>query len=655
MHLAARLGLVLCTFGLGGLGTLAQSGCSDKGTTQPMDGGGRGDLNPGDLAQPKAPPPVSTVWNFEHPRPQGNNLYAIRATGADTYAAGDQGALVHLTDAAGTREAVGLTQNTLRALTGTSASLWAVGDGGIVLHGQNGSYTAQLVGITPLYAVWQKGDTVYAAGQENLLWTRTGTDFQSSKLPGMGAAAAIRGAVVLGNDVYLVGSGGRILHQQNGPFDIEGDGVTAEDLNSVAADADGSIYAVGVAGRVLRRDPVKATWTVEHPGQGPALTRAELRAVWVTASSVYAAAMDGTILRRSKTGWAVDNAGAKVAPGLLFSGSAAATGGIGGSWAAGEAGTLLRRGPQDGDAWKLGYPTTQVSIATLSAISTTDTGAYAVGQDGRILKRSGTGDAAVWAVDYAPTGLGQPLLSVSALAEEAYAVGLAGTVLHKTADKGWQPEKIDGAARPADLRGVWLHRAGASVDVYAVGSTVTGAAEELAVIYHKNGATWTQETITPDLSEALFSVNGNDSDVLAVGTRGAILHRGNAGWTVEGEGLAQDVELYSLAVSGGDFYAAGTRGTVMARTAPTGMTGASWKKSVIPQGGANLTALLAIGKDLWAVGGGGFAAHRVADGTWTVEPTLATSNLSGLAQGGTSLLAVGSGGSVLRRDLSGNK
>jgi hypothetical protein len=648
MHLAMRVGSALCVLGLG---SLIQAGCTNSGTNQ-SDGG---DLGPAaDLLIPVPPPAVNSSWVFDHPKPQGNTLYAVLNSVSSAYAVGDIGALVQLTDTGGTRQAIGQVQSTLRAIATTSTDLWAVGDGGIVLHGQNGSnFSTMLAGTSALYAVWTQGGTVFAAGQGANLWQNAGQGFVSTPLTGASPSGSIRAALTVqvsgATETYLVGSagaaGGQILHQQAGQWFTEGDSLATEDLNSVAADPSGAIYAVGVAGRILRRDPIK-----------PLLTRAELVSVWYAGTTMFAVAMDGTALRRTANGWVLD--GATGAPGLIFAGGPSGTGGASGSWAVGQSGTVLRRGPADTDQWAAAYPTTELTISGLNAVTTNTTDAYAVTQDGRVLHRTGSGNAAAWTVDYSlPAAQVQNLNGVSAQGDEVYAVGMNGTILHKTAAAGWQVEALPNAllmtlGRNPDLRGVWLNKGGASADLYAVGSV--GAGDEDSVILHKVGSTWSLEGV--DVMADLFAVLGNGNDVVAVGSYGSMLsrnHDNSGNWTQEGVGLVQDIELYGLTYVGDTFYAVGSRGTVMTRSPAMGNSAAMWQKTTIPQVGTNLYGVVSVGSDLWAIGGAGFAAHYHGS-AWTVESTLSESNLSGAALLGNSVLAVGSGGAALLRDLSGN-
>lgn len=619
------------------LALLTGAGCSGSSNA---DLGGPGPAGM-DMAGPGGPqdgfgpvPGTSTAFEFEHPLPQGNTLRAVWSDGTHSYAVGELGAIVHLSDRGAAREAVGLTVSTLTAVTGRGGDVWAAGSDGVVVHGSGGSWSAQRVSPGPLYAIWLQGDTVYAAGAGTQVYSGGDKGFQSATLPGFGATAAVRGAAVTGDEVYLVGSGGRILHSVSKRWFLEADGLTTVDLNAVTVTGSGVVYVVGVGARILRKDP--KGWTLDQPQ--PPLTRAPLVAVFSVGAEVYAVAEDGTVLHRVDTGWQKDVD--HIAPGRITHAFGTAKGAV----AVGESGLLLTRGAGKPDPWQSAVAGSPITLSGVTAIAALADGtAYATTQDGLVLRRTVNNGTPAWSKDYSPMGAKpQTLLAVAARGDDVYAVGMNGLILHRTSNgKGWQSEDAAIPDHRPDFKGVAIRSA---TDVYIVGGSSSDMNEVQSVVLHKTGGAWLRDKA--DFTESLYAVAAGDSAVIAVGPRGTILLRRDMGWAREAEHIADDVELLAITAAGAEFHAAGTRGAVLHRDGS-----GKWTKELLPDALNSLDAIAIAGTDLWVVGSEGLAARRGADLKWSRQPTLSTSYLSGLAVSGDDLLTGGSGGAILRRNL----
>lgn len=629
-NLLVAAALCGCTAGTGGGGPMG----APDGWAQ--DGGA------GPAPTPTAPPPVSSAWAFEHPSPQGNTLRGlwVAPSGTEGWAVGEAGAVVRIAAGQATRQGAGVTVATLRAVTGVGSDVVAVGDGGIVLRGRGGAFGAQIAGKASLHAVWAIGDTVYAAGQGNLAWQSSGGGpFRSEVLPGLSATGAVLAAAARDRDVYLVGTGGRVLHQMEGRFYVEADGMTGVDLTTAAILGE-EAYAAGQGGVILRRDPRTGRWAQEHPA-AQVITRAEVRGIFSVgpagAARTYALCADGTLLSRGAMGW-------QAAPGVTGAGGArllAAGGGQGGAMAVGEAGLVFTRGPADADPWQGQGRLTRAGIL---AVAADDAVAYAVTDDGYVLRRAG----GAWSVDYAPRPApGRPLLGVTLRGAEAYAVGLGGVILRRT-DQGWLEEAYSYSGRRPDWKAVWA-RPG-SAEVFAVGSAVTSNAEEEVAILRRSGGAWAGERADTLVTASLFAVTGNESEVLAAGTQGVVLRRAGTAWTRDDRDVTADVHILGLAAQGRDFVAVGTRGAVLRRTVD--MAGrVTWTRGSVSGVSGTLNGVVLAGPDLWMVGADGVVVRQLGADS-QLEASLFAGNLLGIARGQGLLFAVGSNGAVMRRPVA---
>lgn len=641
MRTVRRLRTLWC-LGLG-LSIAALPACGPGGAATPA-GPDLGAPDGGDGEGPGPLPSVASSWRFEHPLPQGNALYAATLTEGEAYAVGDHGAIVRLDGSGASQVAPGVTPAALRAVARVGGEIWAAGDLGSVVRGQGGRFQGLRAGAEPLFAIWSAGGAVHLAGRGPQAYRFDGRRFQGFALPGLRPGDTVRAAAVSGDDVFLAASGGRVLRGRGGGWFLEGDGLTGLDLLSATVASDGAVYAAGAGGAILRRDPQSGRWALEHPLGEAAVTRAELRAIFPAGDAVLALGADGAVLRRQGMGpapWIRDGSTPTAVP--LRGGA----GDGGAALAVGDAGLLLRRGAALGSSWQAPPGAVQLGAAALSALAVDGAVVYAVADSGVILRRQGPSD---WRIDYAPSpGPGQPLWSVAARGGEAYAVGAGGVILRRSG-QGWQPEGYPWTGKRPEWRGVTILPGG---DVLAVGAFSSPDADAEAAILRRSGGAWQGEAPSPRVPRGLYAVAAGGGTILAVGGSGTILRREPGGWVVEQGGAEGGAQLFAVAAAGGTFYAAGTQGVVLRREVAAGAP--TWTAAPIAQAGAGagtLTALCAVGEDLYAVGQGGLAARR-SGGVWSVESTLTGALLSGVALTGGDVLAVGEGGAVLRRPAEG--
>jgi photosystem II stability/assembly factor-like uncharacterized protein len=195
------------------------------------------------------------------------------------------------------------TAKSLRAIGGNK-EVHIVGDGGTILA-QNGSTWREMGiadGIKPdLFSVIEVNGDSYAVGTFNetaVFVRRAGGAWQSLAID---VASAVPAALygVWGNtkDVYMVGKKGKAFRfsVDTGKFFACGDAKTTSDLFAVTGNIrDGSVYAVGAAGTILRTTDGCATWANVS---NKVVSGADLTSVAISASDdVYVVGKDGAVL-----------------------------------------------------------------------------------------------------------------------------------------------------------------------------------------------------------------------------------------------------------------------------------------------------------------------------------------------------------------------
>ncbi|MBL8969979.1 MAG: hypothetical protein JNK56_05330 [Myxococcales bacterium] len=177
------------------------------------------------------------------------------------------------------------------------------------------------------------------------------------------------------------------------------------------------------------------------------------------------------------------------------------------------------------------------------------------------------------------------------------------------------------ALQLGDDRGALLSVWGpAPDDVYAVGGQQSSPIDSTGVLYHFDGAAWTEQAL-PEGTPMLHWVFGVEGDLWAVGRNGATLRREGEAWVAKPSGVT--TILWGIWGPSKDLL--WTVGGDGVDDAPVLLRwdGAAWAPEMLPATGEStgLFKLWGTGaSDVTAVGDRGLALHH--DGAaWTVQPT----------------------------------
>jgi Tol biopolymer transport system component len=273
-------------------------------------------------------------------------------------------------------------------------------------------------------------------------------------------------------------------------------GVTASQLNQVWGANDGTVFAVGTSGTILRRTgsawSVMTTPTSEH-----------LDGLWGTSSSdVFAAGENGAILHFDGTSWTqmTSNSSAKL---LSVWGSSPSD-----VFVSGVDGIILH---YDGTTWSPMTSSTSVNLWGIWGLSSRNV--FAVGESGVIVHYDGTS----WTPMTSNTD--ERLLDLWGVSPNAvFAAGDYG--VHFYNGSTWSMiTGTDGASQ--DVRGSYY--SGSSADVFAVGL--------FGVLRKLNGTTWSAGEEWPGNPHLRGVWATNSGDVFVVGNDGTMI-RGVRGGTV---------------------------------------------------------------------------------------------------------------------------
>ena len=391
------------------------------------------------------------------------------------------------------------------------------------------------------------------------------------------------------DDVWWVGSAGRVLHWNGSTLSPRDPGVTV-DLYGVGGRNGAEVYVVG-DGVILRWDG--ATWHTETP-QTPTL----LRSVHVPddGSTVMAAGDGGVVLRRSDAGtWTPEDTGSKLNIHAIHVQS------VGQAWAVGDQGRALKLA---GGAWsETDMPGANSRV--LRAITASPQGRLFACGDGGYL--AATDETKTWVKTLANDGdTPRDLRGLWARSStDAWAIGSHGALLHLDGKK-WQVESIAGTyMKTASFLGLF---GGATADGQPFGYAVGVAGAGL--------------TFLPGQPDAADAAARDDR------------------WLDFRAETAADL----LAIHAGDDTAlvtCGTAGVVLQASSPDGV----FVDLAAPVTGADVPDCALIGGTAWIVTAGGYVGQGTATGGWSLEALHPNKPLTGLARlGGSGLLAVGSGG-----------
>ncbi len=284
---------------------------------------------------------------------------------------------------------------------------------------------------------------------------------------------------------------------------------------------------------------------------------------------------------------------------------------------------------------------TGLSSVYLGGVSGSGTGdaqeVFAVGAVGTVLHRKG----GTWTMEAAGLSTQQLNAAAALPGGECYAVGQNGTVLHRQKDM-WAAETVPTTAA---LYGVWA----SGEQIFAVGGKGT-------VLRRKSG-TWVVDAdgVTGELLSAVYGVmHGGQATVYAVGNLGTLLRRDQTGWTSLAPTLSENPLSSVWARGANEIYAVGGGGVILRRTGTAGQ--GTWT----PEGaGATTESLNAVSgwapsppgeAEVYAVGTTGTILHRSA-GTWNVEGAVLTGeDFSAVWVGADAVYAVGGNGRIGRKD-----
>ena len=447
-----------------------------------------------DAVGPKPPGDWCTTdgWCWEHPRPHGENLYAVWGRGADdVFAAGDHGLVMHWD---GTRWR--------RMDTGTDR---------------------------PLYSLWGN-DVMTAGGNDALLrlegsaWSTVPNEHWNHALWGFDGPSLL--AVEPGGRIYVSPDGGRSWSDHHHAQIL---------LTSLWGPAPDRLVAVGGAGTLLRYDG--RAWAPD-PIPLDGIEQLDLQDVWGHGDQVFVATTEGTLHFDGATWTASGGDDAEIMYSVWGSGPDDVI-------AVGDA--IME---YDGRTWTTTKP---AHHARLRAVWSADRDhAFAVGECGAIMRRDagqwstvtaldgqrlvevlsldgvwGFGpdhvlavgsevlryDGSRWTREEAPPGVMRAIWAASP--SDVFVASGKGTVVHHDGT-AWSDQPT-GSALP--LNAIW---GSGPDDVFAVGN--------VGRIVHYDGSSWsTQPSGTGAFLESVWVAAPDDA--WAGGDDGVLLHYDGAAWS----------------------------------------------------------------------------------------------------------------------------
>lgn len=558
-------------------------------------------------------------YDWQNPRPQGNNLLDLAFPSADVgYAVGRSGVVLKTANAGGTWEAldIGSATHLNGAAFIDTNSGWVAGASGTIMRTTDGgsSWSGQLSGTSANLrdiAFQSASDGIAvgdaAGGNATIRYTKTGgliwTGGSAPVSENLNAVSAPRS-----NLAWAVGEGGTMLTSSNGgqtwtaiapltnaslnavqfaPGTSIGyaagnssgttwnvfstvDGVawtrltlpgTAQSILGIGVSDDGSrVTLVGAAGTVYRSDNGGATWMVQNPDR---FSGVSFYAAAMRGTTVHVAGEAGAMLvsRDSGTRWLSEMQ--KTTYDIL--GSAFRDANIG--YAVGTGGTVLRT-TDAGATW------TARSLGTFAlrgASLADNNNLWVVGDNGRIMRSQTAGNVVLgesWSTFNTPAPTTAPLNDVYfASKDSGWAVGNAGTIVRIT-DGSKNTPVLQAVASPTiqPLNSVWFSDTSRG---WAVGRN--------GVILRttNGGVTWTAQNsnTTADLRDIW---SADSSKAFAVGSGGVVLKTTNAGasWQVIATvGTTEDLHAV-WGDNASKVWVGGAKGVVR-RTFDAGVTWAS--------------------------------------------------------------------------------
>ena len=421
----------------------------------------------------------------------------------------------------------------LHAVWGTSGDLFFVaGDGGTVLRWDGTAWHHEPTGITSrLLTMWGDAATdLYVGGERGKVLHRVGATWTATDI--LSSSSAVYGIwAVDANDVWAVGSDGRVLRRQDGGQWITMATNDPQDrtLRAVWGAAWNRVWAVGEDGVVLFWNGDR--WNLQDVA-GPNYKGANFLAIAAAVGDGSAVAIDllgeggAAIGRNADATWTDRDAGPTQAI-LDLWGPAGAAGIV----AVGEDGVILEGLLPGASSFALVPSRTTVDLRGVGGSAPDDV--WAVGADGTTLRRGADG----WEPVDAPAAQGAGLNAVYVVGPgQALAVGDVGTALRWDGDV-WNREASGVLVRIEAVHGRGLD------DAWAV--------TEDGRVLRRDGGGW--ETIDQPVGSALRDVwQAPDGTVWVAGDNGVVLRGGADGFRIEGEASGSFLYgLHGVATDGG--------------------------------------------------------------------------------------------------------
>ena len=273
-----------------------------------------------------------------------------------------------------------------------------------------------------------------------------------------------------------------------------------------------------------------------------------LRAIVTSSSQVFAIGHQGTILRRSGTGWISEPAvdGTKTLTSNLY--GAVSVGSD--FYAVGESGVIVKRSV---DKWQQEGKELALSTSLFAVTETSAGELYAVGDAGVILRKPMGGAWTKDSVDPALSSADFRAIAPST-ADELFAVGLGGVIARRSGGK-WS---VDSVSIDSADRGNFYSVVLTSDAVFVAG--------EYGLFIRRDADKWRRESpiVQGGQRPHFLSLGVSGRDLTVVGSLGIIARRDavSRAWTSEDSGTTVTLSAVS---SSQPIYAVGAQGTVLVR------------------------------------------------------------------------------------------
>lgn len=242
----------------------------------------------------------------------------------------------------------------------------------------------------------------------------------------------------------------------------------------------------------------------------------------------------------------------------------------------------------DGETWEVLVPTVGIDKDLRGIWGASETNIFAVGR-GRVLNYNGS----IWTDMTSIVGLrtGTDLYGVwGSSYSDVFIVGESGTIFHYNGST-WADRTISSLSS-GDIYGIW---GSSATDVFA--------SNDRRVVVHYNGTIWTKMHTA---SAPLCGTWGNsESDVFSVGEGGLILHYDGSDWSSMDSGVTENL-IRIWGTTGTDIFVVGESGTILHYDG-------SW--SEMDSGTSNILYGVwgSSASDVFAVGEEGTILHYVPD------------------------------------------